>query len=326
MVRCGRRNNVRNWYRVLLAIPLAHNSSGIPKTRRFVLISISRFLAPAILIAGCALLADGKSQTTSVAGSAAQASTASRESATTSHPGKQAPAAVERGKALFATNCSFCHGANAKGGESGPDLIRSLVVLDDENGDRIGPVVLNGRPQKGMPKFPYSNEQVSDLAAFLHHQIQATAAFRSYQVLDILVGDAAKGAAYFNGAGECNRCHSVSGDLAHIGSKYAPMDLQQRFLMPRGERGSPVQSQSDGSAVHARITLSSGETFEGHLVEIDDFRLTVIDAKGERRYFSRDSETPHIELIDPLREHAELLLKIKDSEMHNLTAYLVTLK
>src|SRR5271167_3484250 len=82
---------------------------------------------------------------------------------------RPAPSAdyVERGQKTFVAACGFCHGSNAKGGESGPDLVRSVLVLDDESGDRIGPVILDGRPEKGMPKFSFTKDQITDLAAFL---------------------------------------------------------------------------------------------------------------------------------------------------------------
>jgi hypothetical protein len=177
-----------------------------------------------------------------------------------------------------------------------------------------------------MPKFNFSNDQVSELAAFLHNQVRATAAFNSYQILNIVVGDAKAGKAYFNGAGKCSGCHSAAGDLAHIGSKYVPADLQQKLIMPRSEGGVRGRSQPDHSAIQTKVTLPSGEVYEGNLAEIDDFKLTVIDAKGERRTFSRNGDTPHVELNDPLRAHNRLLSKYTDSEIHDLTAYLVTLK
>jgi cytochrome c oxidase cbb3-type subunit 3 len=296
------------------------------RARSSTLISISSVLASVILLAVCALQVAGQSQTTTARGATAQGVAATGTPTPAGRPKKPDPAAVERGKTLFASNCSFCHGANAKGGEGGPDLIRSLVVLDDENGESIGAVVLNGRVDRGMPKFALSTDQIRDLVTFLHNQIQATAAFNSYQILNIVVGDAKAGEAYFNGAGKCSTCHSATGDLAHIGSKFAPADLQQKFIMPRGEGGFRVRSQSERAAIQAKVTLPSGEIVEGHVIAIDDFKLTVIDAKGERRTFSRDGDTPHVELNDPLREHAALLRKYTDTDIHNLTAYLVTLK
>src|SRR5688572_33078638 len=78
------------------------------------------------------------------------------------------PAALERGKAVYGTYCTFCHGADIRGGDGGPSLLRSGVVLDDQNGELIGPVVLNGRPDRGMPKFALTPAQISDIATFLH--------------------------------------------------------------------------------------------------------------------------------------------------------------
>src|ERR1051325_1863235 len=57
---------------------------------------------------------------------------------------KKDPAAVERGSKTFATYCAGCHGAGAKGGPGAPNLVRSLLVLDDEKGILIAPVIREG--------------------------------------------------------------------------------------------------------------------------------------------------------------------------------------
>ena len=81
------------------------------------------------------------------------------------------PAAmIESGASLFQRNCSFCHGRDAGGGESGPDLTRSKLVTEDVDGNKIGAVVRNGRPDKGMPHFDFSDQQMAGLAAFIHTQ------------------------------------------------------------------------------------------------------------------------------------------------------------
>lgn len=236
-------------------------------------------------------------------------------------------AAVERGKTQFVSTCGFCHGANAKGGESGPDLLRSVVVLDDENGDKIGPVVLNGRPDKGMPKFNLSSQQISDIATFLHSSIKAAALRGTYKILNIVVGDPKAGEAYFNGAGQCNTCHSPAKDLKGIGAKYDPVTLQGKFLMPRGQRYGPrAVPATPGSAITVTVTLPSGESFSGKLERIDDFTVALTDSAGQYHSFTRDGDVPKIELHDPLKTHYDMLTKYKDADIHNLTAYLVTLK
>ncbi len=236
------------------------------------------------------------------------------------------PETLDRGKKTYTANCAFCHGGNAKGGETGPDLLRSLTVLHDENGDLISKVVLNGRPDKGMPKFSLSPDQIADITAFLHDSVRAAAQRGTYKILDILVGDAQAGQAYFNGAGGCTSCHSVTGDLAHVGSKYDPVSLQQKIVMPRASRYGARGPVDKGTAVTATVTLPSGEVVNGVLDRVDDFSISLTGDDGKLRTFERDNDVPKVELHDPLKRHTELLRQYTDADIHNLTAYLVTLK
>jgi cytochrome c oxidase cbb3-type subunit III len=236
-------------------------------------------------------------------------------------------ATVQRGQKQFLATCAFCHGSNAKGGESGPDLLRSVLVLDDEHGDKIGPVIRNGRLDKGMPRFSLTDEQISDISAFLLDRVKAAALRGTYQILNIVVGDAKAGAAYFNGAGKCSTCHSVTGDLAHIGSKYEPVDLQQKFVMPRtGRMGFMSPEGPMSKPITVTVTLPSGESVSGKLERVDDFNVALTDTNGEYRSFARNGDVPKVETHDPLQAHTEMLMKYKDADIHNLTAYLVTLK
>jgi mono/diheme cytochrome c family protein/small nuclear ribonucleoprotein (snRNP)-like protein len=235
------------------------------------------------------------------------------------------PAAVERGQKIFSSNCGFCHGATAQGGDTGPDLVRSPLALDDERADKIGPVILQGRASKGMPAFHLPAEQIQDIAAFLRSRQQAAIDRNAYTILNVVTGDRQKGREYFNGTGRCNTCHSPTGDLAGIAKKYDAVTLQSRFLYPRARPGDsqPVRSQ-------VTVALASGQTFTGTLDYLDDFNVALRDDAGEYHSFSRDagSRDPRlkIEIRDPLAAHAELLKKYSDSDMHNLLAYLVTLK
>jgi cytochrome c oxidase cbb3-type subunit 3 len=230
------------------------------------------------------------------------------------------PAAVERGQKTFAANCGFCHGSNAQGGDTGPDLVRSPLALDDERGDKIGPVILQGRANKGMPAFHLPAEQIQDIAAFLRSRQQAAIDRNAYAILNVVTGDAQKGREYFNGEGRCNTCHSPTGDLAGVAKKYDAVTLQSRFLYPRPRPSDaqPIRSQ-------ITVTLASGQTFSGALEYQDDFNIALRDAAGEYRSFSRDPRLK-IDVRDPLAAHAELLKKYTDADMHNLLAYLVTLK
>lgn len=234
------------------------------------------------------------------------------------------PGAVERGQQIFGAQCAFCHGANAKGGESGPDLIRSVIVLDDENGAGLGPFVRAGRPEQGMPRFDLPAEQLSDIATFLHQRVTDAEFRQTYKTLNILVGDAKAGEVYFNGAGGCRGCHSPGSDLKSIGVKYDSETLQDRIVMPRGRRASP--EESGRSTVTATIT-ESGTTYSGVLLRLTDFDVTIRETSGAVRTFTRvTEENPRIERRDPLQGHWDQLPKWTDTDLHNVTAYLATLK
>jgi len=236
------------------------------------------------------------------------------------------PASVARGQTIFVSTCGFCHGTHATGGEKGPDLLRSVLVLDDENGASIGHVILKGRPEKGMPKFAMTQQQIADIAAFLHNSIAAAADRDKYQILNIVTGDAKAGEAYFNGVGKCSSCHSVTGDLKGIGAKYEPVTLQDKILMPRDRWSDGSSSQPGKSAITVTVTDASGRSTTGTLLNIDDFTVALKDAAGNYRSFTRRKDTPRVELHNPLKEHLDMLTKYTDTDIHNLTAFLVTLK
>lgn len=221
-------------------------------------------------------------------------------------------AAVDRGRKEFIQSCGFCHGNDASGSRA-PDLIRSALVNHDENGETVGPVIRSGRVDKGMPGFPNAN--VGDIAAFLHAQVAAAlrsnSVPRDYPVEKLLTGNAEAGKAFFNGA-DCHTCHSPEGDLRGVASKYKPIDLQSRFLYPRGARASAV------------VTLPSGEHVSGKIEHVDEFALALRDEKGAYRSFSRASAT--VVIKDPLEAHRKLLGQYTNNDVHNLFAYLETLK
>jgi mono/diheme cytochrome c family protein len=240
-------------------------------------------------------------------------------------PPKYNPASVERGKQNFASTCGFCHGATGKGGEKGPDLLRSVLVLDDEGGKSIGPVILKGRPERGMPHFPFSPEQITDIANFLHNSIEATKDRDNYKILNIVTGDANAGKAYFNGAGKCSSCHSVGGDLKGIAAKYDPIKLQSKMVQPDDSwtEGNPAKQVS---AISVTVTLPSGESFTGTPTYVDDFTVSLREDDGTYRSFTRHKDSPRVEIKNRLQGHLDLLMNYSDADIHNLTAYLLTLK
>src|SRR5262245_24577665 len=235
------------------------------------------------------------------------------------------PAAVARGKALYGVNCQFCHGADIRGGDGGPSLLRSGVVLDDQKGELIAPVVQNGRTDRGMPKFGFTTEQVADVAAFLHTFRAAGYDESRQKPPSILVGDAKAGEAYFSA--RCGSCHSASGDLRGLASKITdPRLLQQTWLMPGSGGGRGSAPPVTVSPTRVVVTTASGEKFEGVLDRIDDFVVSLRTDAGEHRSFRLSGDSPRVEIKDPLQAHMSLLRTYTDADIHNLTAYLVTLK
>jgi len=226
-------------------------------------------------------------------------------------------AAVERGRVQFKSGCGFCHGDDATGNRA-PDLIRSTILGHDTNGDLLGPVIRNGRPEQGMPGFPtLTAAQISDIVVFLHSQ--AYAALHSahvpndYPLAKLLTGNADAGKAYFNGAGGCAPCHSPAGDLAGVARKYNPLELQQRFLYPAGRAKST-----------ATITLRDGQMLEGAVVHDDEFEIAIRSKDGW--YHSWQRSAVKVQIHDPLAAHRALMEKYTDADIHNLFAYLETLK
>ncbi len=222
-------------------------------------------------------------------------------------------AAAERGKGTFSSSCSFCHGSQATGTEQAPNLLRSPLVFQDHNGDTLGPFLKAGRPTLGMPAFPtLPPDQVADIAAFLHGRIQEVRGTRLPETA-LLVGNAKAGEAYFNGTGKCSSCHSATGDLAHIGSKDQPLALTTAFLTPPAK---PMQ---------VTVTLPSGQKVSGKLEYLDEFTVSLSDAGGVYRTWPRD-RTKSVEVADPLAAHKAMLPVYSDKDIHDLLAYLVTLK
>jgi len=234
------------------------------------------------------------------------------------------PEAAERGKKIYIAECITCHGPSARGGQGGPDLVRSLVVLHDRYGSEIGPLMTKGHPTQSTPSAKLSKAQVEDLSHFVHLKVNDTLRTSPlFHAQDVLTGDAKAGEAYFNGDGKCSQCHSATGDLKGIGAKYDPIDMQQKFLFPkpafgRGGRGGPRPTI-------VTVTPPSGPAMTGTLERIDDFNVSLRDKDGEYHAWTRTPQLK-VRIEDPYQAHAELLDRITDKNMHDMTAYLETLK
>jgi cytochrome c oxidase cbb3-type subunit III len=236
---------------------------------------------------------------------------------------------IDRGKTTFAVSCAFCHGSDARGGEVGPNLLRSAVVLQDQNGELIAPIVHGGRAQQGMPRVDITDVQIVEVAAWLHH-FNASGKTVMYQgEINIVTGNAKAGESYFQKT--CASCHSATGDLAGIGSRIVdPKALQQTWILPGGGgRGGKYSAASLGlhiPPVTVTVTSANGQKVTGDLISISDFYVGLTSEAGGPQGFRRDGDVPKVEIHDPLAAHRELLQKLRDKDIHDVTAYLVTLK
>jgi cytochrome c oxidase cbb3-type subunit 3 len=268
-------------------------------------------VAVALLVGG-GLGAAARTQTPPAGGQAPANQTAAPQS----YPPEQ----VEAGQKIFAAQCGFCHGRDAMGGESGPDLTRSAMVAEDVRGDRLGPLVRTGRVDKGMPAFNLSDFDLIATVAFIHDQkrkAELPGRRRSVDVADLQTGNVEAGKRYFDNA--CTRCHSPTGDLAGISTRLQGLALLHRMLYPGS--GSDAKPPSPPKVT---VTLASGQKVSGVVAYRDEFTIALTDSNGWYRSWPVSQVTFAVD--DPLQAHVEQLGKYTDRDMHNVLAYLQTLR
>ena len=219
--------------------------------------------------------------------------------------------AAARGAPLFVKNCAFCHGQSARGA-TGPSLITSDLVLADDHGEHLAPFLKKGSPEKGMPGFAtMSDQQLTEIAEFLHLQVEEVANRGAYQLLNILVGNAEKGKAYVEG--HCMSCHTPE-TFAHIASRFrSPQQLQRSWIWPARDANITANVKTREGMISGRVT------------QISDFRITLLDGSGKTRTIDSGPGV-EIEINDPLAAHQKMVMTLANDDMHNVTAYLETLK
>jgi mono/diheme cytochrome c family protein len=249
-------------------------------------------------------------------------------------------AAHDRGRALWAMHCVTCHGTQARGSETGPNIIRTKTVNFDRSaqqaGSVLGPFLKAGHPtQSGKASASFTDDEVVALANFLRQRVNDTMRGSPlFTVGDIVSGNARAGDAYFNGAGGCAACHTATTrSLAGIATRYTPVDLQQRMLFPSaGRAGGGGRGAVNPNAV--TVTISPALTgprvgpvtsISGVLVEESDFYVTVRQSDGTIRVVRR-APGMTVTKTNPLQAHIDLLDRITDTQIHDLVAYLETMK
>ena len=242
--------------------------------------------------------------------------TSADSSSATGEKGEKGSSIAEAGGALFHQNCAFCHGRDAMGGETGPDLTESKLVLSDTTGEKITAVVREGKPDNKMPGFNFSSQEINSIIAFIHAREAAAKAHpggrRGVSVEDLQTGNAQAGKEYFEGAGGCVKCHSPRGDLAGLATRYQGLQLEERMLYPRGAKSTVT------------VMLLTGQKVTGILAYRDEFTVALRDSTGT--YRSWPTNRVRFTVQSPADAHVELFSKYTDQDIHNLMAYLQTLR
>jgi len=231
------------------------------------------------------------------------------------------PKAVERAVPLYAADCQSCHGPDARGTSHGANLVLSDVVLRDRYGNTLGPYLATSHPR---PRPALTSMQVLLLSHLLRARVNDTLRGSPlFAAGNVLTGNATSGEQYFKGEGGCTACHSPANDLAAIGRRMDPITIQQRFLFPNNV-GSRRRS-TPAPVPTVTVTTASGETLSGSLVHLDDFNVSLRESSGVHRTIRRG---PGVRVVktDPFAAHIELLSRITDQAIHDVVAYLASLK
>jgi cytochrome c oxidase cbb3-type subunit 3 len=249
------------------------------------------------------------------------------------------PAVIARGRALFGVHCTACHGADLRGGDQGgPNLLRSQIILTDQHGETMLPVIRDGRQGAvgTMPSFRLPEADILAIAEYIHSVMgqagrQGRPPEREAPVeLNVLVGDAASGQRYFEKV--CGRCHSPGGDLRGVAGRVIDARALQDLWVSGGVSGRTGGRAGGGrgdveiSRIQVTVTPPGSAPVTGRLVRIDDFLVSIVQEDGVRRTFRREGSAPKVEINDPLEPHRRLVLELTDRDMHDVTAYLATLK
>ena len=221
---------------------------------------------------------------------------------------------IERGGQLFLTSCANCHGPDGDA-LAGVDLSTGRfrrAVSDDE----LVKIVQSGIPGTAMPPSNYPERQATAIVAFLRTMNRSGAS-------QLPGGDALKGKAIVEGAGQCLSCHRIQGnggflgpDLSAMGSTRRTQELERALLDP----GADIRV--DNRTVRW-VTLDGKETI-ARLLNQDTYRVQAIDGSGQLLSQPRDG-LREFEFMSrsPMPAYEG---RLSTQELADVVSYLKTLK
>jgi cytochrome c oxidase cbb3-type subunit 3 len=224
-------------------------------------------------------------------------------------------AVIDTGARIYAGQCAACHGANGDQ-INGVDLRRGQfpTVVSDEDLVRV---LASGKPAAGMPSFAVLHtDEVRAVMAFIRSGFDAVGA-------PVTTGDAARGAAMFEGKGGCTTCHRVNGrgaytatDLSEIGTMRTPASLQRALLDPAASMIPANRS--------VRAVTRGGQTIRGRRLNEDTYTIQVIDDQSRLVSISK-ADLRSLEL-SPSSSMPSYATTLTTDERADLIAYLLSLK
>jgi cytochrome c oxidase cbb3-type subunit 3 len=237
-----------------------------------------------------------------------------------------------RGKGLYEANCASCHSVDLRGGEKGTNLLRSGIALTDQHGELVGAAVAKHTP--ALTLIPADTVAIAEYIHSVHATMggQGSPPGRNPTNVDlkVLVGDARAGEGEFSA--RCAGCHTGAKSLNGIGSKISdPRALQNAWFVGSSSTFGGGRGGGGGAGSQATVTMANGTKLEGTLVLKNDFLVVLTLPDGTRKSIARTDGVPKVDVQDPKDAHKGMAMKLifedpENKKMHDITAYLATLK
>ncbi|MEO7144235.1 MAG: c-type cytochrome [Bryobacteraceae bacterium] len=220
---------------------------------------------------------------------------------------------LDEGRALFRSNCAFCHGLDGRGGR-GPNLVSAPRTHGSSDG-AVKNVIRKGVPGSTMPAFStLEPAELNALVAFVHHL--AAGAGSTVQV----PGDAAKGRLVYESNG-CANCHRIGRkgsafgpELTRIGASRSLDYLTQSIAKPSAD----IPEEYGGVAV----VTKAGQRITGVRINEDTFTIQIRDPSQEFRNFDKSE----LQSVTEMKQSLMPPYRLAPQDLENLLAYLTSLK
>jgi cytochrome c oxidase cbb3-type subunit III len=228
----------------------------------------------------------------------------------------QAPRSeLEQGKALFRSNCAFCHGMAGQGGR-GPNLTSGQSTHGRTPPD-IKRIVAKGVPGSSMPSFRDMEEKELDrLVAFVLSLSQGVVSNEKPS------GNPDRGRQVYAKQG-CNSCHRIGmegsaygPELTRVGAGRSLAYLREAIVNPSGD----VPPEWEG----VEVVTADGAEVTGVRVNEDTFTVQLRDMGQQFRMYDKSE----LKAVKPLGRQSLMptYAALPKDTLEDLLAYLYSLR